>query len=75
MSAEVTYVGHLSHELLAQEDLAMPLNLIDKKSGVTYFQAARRMGGTGIRRNPHVRDQCEFSGSNRSLLAKPDRVA
>ena len=42
MSLEVSYVGRLSHRLLAQEDLAMPLDLVDKKSGVSYFNAARR---------------------------------
>jgi hypothetical protein len=41
-SIEVSYVGHLSHRLLAQEDLAMPLDLVDKKSGVNYLSAANR---------------------------------
>jgi len=41
MSFEISYVGHLAHRLLAQEDLAMPLNLVDPKSGVSYFQAAQ----------------------------------
>jgi hypothetical protein len=39
-SLEVSYVGRLSHRLLIQEDLAMPLDLVDKKSGVGYFNAA-----------------------------------
>ena len=39
MSIEVAYVGHLAHRLLAQDDLAMPLNLVDPKSKVSYFQA------------------------------------
>ncbi len=43
LSIEVSYVGRLSHRLLVQEDLAMPLNLVDKASGVTYFQAARAL--------------------------------
>jgi hypothetical protein len=38
-SLEVAYVGRLSHRLLAQSDLAMPLNLKDPKSGVDYFTA------------------------------------
>jgi Carboxypeptidase regulatory-like domain len=38
-SLEVAYVGRLSHRLLAQEDMAMPLNLTDPKTHVTYFQA------------------------------------
>jgi hypothetical protein len=42
-SMEVSYVGRLSHRLLAQEDLAMPLNLVDTKTGITYFQAARQI--------------------------------
>jgi len=42
LSLEVSYVGRLSHRLLAQEDLAMPLDLVDKKSGVSYFSAASR---------------------------------
>jgi len=38
-SLEVSYVGRLSHRLLIQEDLAMPLDLVDKQSGVGYFNA------------------------------------
>jgi hypothetical protein len=38
-SMEVSYVGRLSHRLLAQSDLAMPLNFKDKKSGLDYFTA------------------------------------
>jgi len=37
-SLEVSYVGRYSHRLLVQEDLAMPLNLTDKTSGVNYFR-------------------------------------
>jgi hypothetical protein len=43
MSLEVSYVGHLSHRLLTQEDLAMPLNIVDPQSKVDYFTAARRI--------------------------------
>ena len=39
-SIEASYVGRLSHRLLAQEDVAMPLNLVDPNSGVDYFTAA-----------------------------------
>jgi carboxypeptidase family protein len=39
-SLQVAYVGRLSHRLLAQEDLAMPLDPFDKKAGIDYFQAA-----------------------------------
>jgi hypothetical protein len=38
-SVEVSYVGRLAHRLLAQQDLAMPLNIKDKTSGVDYFTA------------------------------------
>ena len=36
---EVSYVGRMSHWLWAQSDLAMPLDLFDKKSGLDYFKA------------------------------------
>ncbi len=38
-SLDVAYVGRLSHRLLAQEDMAMPLDIVDKKSGIDYFTA------------------------------------
>jgi len=43
----VAYVGRFSHRLLVQEDLAMPLNLVDPATGITYFQAARRFAELG----------------------------
>jgi Carboxypeptidase regulatory-like domain len=46
-SFEVSYVGRFSHRLLVQEDLAMPLNLVDPASGISYFQAARRFSELG----------------------------
>jgi Carboxypeptidase regulatory-like domain len=48
MSLEVSYVGHLSHRLLIQEDLAMPLNIVDPKSKVDYFSAARRLSEMAV---------------------------
>lgn len=39
---QLSYVGHLAHRLLTQEDVAMPLDLVDKASGVDYFSAATR---------------------------------
>ena len=36
---EVSYVGRLSHRLLTQSDLAQPLNLFDKGSGLDYYKA------------------------------------
>ena len=38
-SLDVAYVGRLSHRLLAQEDMAMPLDMFDKKAGIDYFTA------------------------------------
>ena len=38
-SIEAAYVGRLSHRLLTQLDVATPLNLKDKASGVDYFTA------------------------------------
>jgi hypothetical protein len=38
---QATYVGRLSHRLLTQTDLAMPLDLVDPKSGLDYFKAIR----------------------------------
>lgn len=38
-SFDVAYVGRLSHRLLAQSDLALPLNIYDKKAGIDYFNA------------------------------------
>jgi hypothetical protein len=38
----VSYVGNLGRHLLAQADLTTPTNLVDKSSGVSYFQAAQR---------------------------------
>jgi hypothetical protein len=37
---EGAYVGRLAHRLLQEEDMAMPLDLVDPKSGTSYFQAA-----------------------------------
>jgi len=48
MSLEFSYVGRISHRLLSQEDLAMPLNIKDPKSGIDYFTAARRLSELGF---------------------------
>jgi hypothetical protein len=42
-SLDVAYVGRLSHRLLAQDDLAMPLDIYDKKSGLDYFTAEKAL--------------------------------
>jgi len=40
---DVAYVGRLSHRLLAQDDLAMPLDIYDQKSGLDYFAAEKAL--------------------------------
>jgi|HubBroStandDraft_6_1064221.scaffolds.fasta_scaffold17755_1 hypothetical protein len=42
-SVEAAYVGRLSHRLLAQDDLAMPLDIFDKGSGIDYFTAEKAL--------------------------------
>ena len=36
---EASYIGRMSHHLLQEEDLAMPLNIVDPNSKMSYFQA------------------------------------
>ncbi len=43
-SLETAYVGRLSHRLLTPVDLAMPMDLYDKKSGLDYFKAIDALG-------------------------------
>jgi len=38
-----SYVGRLSRRSLAQRDVAEPTNIVDPKSGQTYFQAAQML--------------------------------
>jgi len=38
-SIETAYVGRLGHRLLAQEDVAQPLDFVDKKTGIDYYKA------------------------------------
>jgi hypothetical protein len=49
---ELSYVGHLARRLLSQEDMAMPLNIRDPKSGVNYLDAANRMSRLGAAGTP-----------------------
>jgi len=42
-SLEAAYVGRLSHRLLTQSELMMPLNLYDTKTGISYFTAAQAL--------------------------------
>jgi hypothetical protein len=43
VTVEVSYVGRLSHRLLTQSDLAMPLDLVDPKTGIDYFTAVKAL--------------------------------
>ncbi|HVG31028.1 MAG TPA: TonB-dependent receptor [Pyrinomonadaceae bacterium] len=40
---EVAYVGRLGHNLLVNDDVAMPLNLRDVKSGMDYYTAINQL--------------------------------
>jgi len=42
-SFEAAYVGRLGRNLLTRRDLMMPLDLVDKQSGVDYYTAVRQM--------------------------------
>ena len=44
---ETAYLGRFSRNTLQQIDLAQPLNLVDPKSGMTYFQAADELSQYG----------------------------
>ncbi|HTV64677.1 MAG TPA: TonB-dependent receptor [Bryocella sp.] len=44
---EAAYLGRFSRNTLEQIDLAQPLNLVDPKSGMTYFQAADELSTYG----------------------------
>lgn len=43
MVLDMAYVGHFGHRILAYDDIAVPLNFVDPKSGVSYFAAATRL--------------------------------
>jgi len=42
-SIEAAYVGRFGRDQLVRRDLAMPMDLVDPRSGMTYFQAAQQM--------------------------------
>jgi hypothetical protein len=46
---EVGYIGRFGRDLLVRRDLAMPLNLVDARSGVDYFTAAQALIGNAQR--------------------------
>lgn len=52
MTLDVAYVGHFAHRLLVLDDVASPMNLVDTKSGISYFQAARRLSTLWRQKTP-----------------------
>jgi hypothetical protein len=49
-TVEVACVDRLAHRLLAQDDLAMPLDIYDKKAGIDYFTAETAVRSSVYRR-------------------------
>ena len=40
---EVVYVGRLGHNILVNDDVALPLNFVDPQSGMDYFTAVNQL--------------------------------
>jgi hypothetical protein len=52
---ETAYVGRLGKHILVNNDLAMPVNLVDKASGMDYFTAANQLlGFTNVNAVPKI---------------------
>jgi hypothetical protein len=64
---ETAYVGRLSRRGLAQDDLAMPLDIRDQKSGIDYFTAETALARV-------FRPQLA-SGNTATLSFKPNQVS
>lgn len=43
MSIEVSYIGHLGHRLLTQDDVASPMDIVDPTTHIDYFTAAQAL--------------------------------
>jgi hypothetical protein len=54
MTLDLAYVGHFSHRLLVYDDVAMPLNLVDPKTGISYFQAASQLSAMARKGIPYT---------------------
>jgi len=48
---EVDYIGNFGHHLLQQLDLAEPLDLVDPKSGMDYYTAAKILSEDALANN------------------------
>ena len=49
---EAAYVGRFAHRLLQEEDMAMPLDIVDPKSHTDYFSAAQALGRAALAGTP-----------------------
>jgi Carboxypeptidase regulatory-like domain len=49
---EASYVGRFAHRLLQEEDVAEPVNMVDPKTGVSYFQATQALARIYTSKNP-----------------------
>jgi hypothetical protein len=49
---EAAYVGRFAHRLLQEEDLAMPLDIVDPKYHTDYFAAAQALGKAAMANTP-----------------------
>jgi hypothetical protein len=52
MTLDVAYVGHFAHRLLVLDDVAAPGNLVDPKSGISYYQAAHQLSTLARQNTP-----------------------
>jgi hypothetical protein len=64
-TVEMDYVGRFGRHLLQQLDLAQPTDLVDKKSGMDYFTAARLMSQFALAHGEATRD------ANNNLILIP----
>jgi hypothetical protein len=47
MTLDLAYVGHFAHRLMALDDVAAPMDIVDPKSHIDYFAAAKRLSQLG----------------------------
>ncbi|MBP1598665.1 MAG: hypothetical protein H6Q05_4042 [Acidobacteria bacterium] len=62
-SLELAYVGRISRKLMTQRDLMMPLDLVDPKSNVHYFAAAKRFSELARANTPVDQVNAQVVGS------------
>jgi hypothetical protein len=81
-SMEAAWVGRLGRDLLVRRDAAMPMNLTDTRSGMTYFQAAQQVinalnaaGGDHTRVGPIPYWENLFPGARTATLTATQNIA